>query len=60
MLGDGDTFWTFLSSIPWWAWFPILAIVGGVVQTIVRSSQRHKERMAMIQRGMHPDGRTPS
>lgn len=52
-------FYLFLSGIPWFAWIPISAIVlgvgGGVMTKLVELSQRHRERMAMIQAGMHPD-----
>jgi hypothetical protein len=45
--------------IPWFAWIPIIAIVGGVISNTVTSvakmTYRHRERMAMIQMGMHPD-----
>jgi hypothetical protein len=48
-----------LNAIPWFAWIPIVAIVGGVlsgtIQGIVRHTYRHRERMAMIRMGMHPD-----
>jgi hypothetical protein len=46
-------------AIPWFAWIPIVAIVGGVTSstiiTVARMTYRHRERMAMIQMGMHPD-----
>jgi hypothetical protein len=48
-----------LAAIPWFAWIPIIAIVGGVVtatiNSVVRLTYEHRERMAMIERGMHPD-----
>jgi hypothetical protein len=34
---------------------PIVAIVAGVAIVISRLLMRHRERMAMIERGMHPD-----
>ena len=47
-------------SIPWFAWIPIVAIVGGLISStikvLVEMRYRHTERMAMIQMGMHPDG----
>jgi hypothetical protein len=46
-------------SIPWFAWIPIIAIVGGIgagtLTKLVEMSHRHTERMAMIRMGMHPD-----
>jgi hypothetical protein len=48
-----------LYAIPWFAWIPIVAIVGGVVShtvtTVAGMAYRHRERMAMIQMGLHPD-----
>jgi hypothetical protein len=47
------------SVIPWFAWIPIVAIVGGVTSStiisVARMTYRHRERMAMIQMGIHPD-----
>jgi Flp pilus assembly protein protease CpaA len=34
---------------------PIAAIVVGGVVVVVKVLTRHRERMAMIERGMHPD-----
>ena len=34
---------------------PIAAIVVGGVITITKMYMRHRERMAMIEQGMHPD-----
>ncbi len=34
---------------------PIVAIVMGILYAIVAALIRHRERMAMIERGMHPD-----
>ncbi len=44
-----------LTAIPWFAWIPIVAIVCGTVQCVAKSSMRHRERIAMIRMGMHPD-----
>jgi hypothetical protein len=47
------------TAIPWFAWIPISAIVlgiaSGTITTLVKQSQQHFERMAMIRMGMHPD-----
>ena len=43
------------SSIPWFAWIAIVAIVCGTIQCLAKTSMRHKERIAMIRMGMHPD-----
>ena len=34
---------------------PIVAIVVGGLVAIIKMMIRHQERMAMIERGMHPD-----
>jgi hypothetical protein len=48
-----------LMGIPWFAWIPLSAIVlgitAGMITKVVESSHRHRERMAMIRAGMHPD-----
>ncbi len=44
----------FIRSIPWFAWIPILAIVGGTLHPVTGDDQRHIERMAMIKAGMDP------
>jgi hypothetical protein len=46
------------SAIPWFAWIPIVAIVCGTIGGVVNSIHKHKERMAMIHMGMHPDAKT--
>lgn len=41
---------------------PVVAIVGGFTYAIIKAIIRHRERLAMIERGMHPDhppGRQP-
>jgi uncharacterized membrane protein (DUF106 family) len=43
-----------LSAIPWYAWVAIIAIIGGVISGIVSQIINHRERMAMIERGMNP------
>ncbi len=45
----------FLSSMPWFAWVAIVAIVMGGLNGLLSSIHRHRERMAMIRQGMHPD-----
>ena len=56
ILADGNV-WTFLSSIPWWAWISIIVVVGMIVQQIMRMQNAHRERLAMIQQGLHPGKR---
>jgi hypothetical protein len=47
-----------IAAIPWFAWIPlsaiILGIASGTITTLVKQSQQHRERMAMIRMGMHP------
>ena len=47
--------WITLSSIPWYAWLAIVAIVCGSISGMVNAWFRHCEPMAMIRQGMHPD-----
>jgi hypothetical protein len=47
-----------LEALPWYAWIPILAIVCGTLGGLVKTSIIHRERMAMIRQGMHPDAPT--
>lgn len=51
-----NSFFQFLSTIPWFAWIPIAAIVAGAVVKVVRMNHRHQERMERIRHGMDPDG----
>ena len=34
---------------------PVVALVGGTVTSLVKKHYRHRERMAMIAQGIHPD-----
>jgi hypothetical protein len=58
-MSDMSDVFQFLETIPWFAWIPIIAIVGGITSgtmtKFVEIRHRHVERMAMIQQGMHPD-----
>lgn len=49
-----------LSLIPWYAWVAIVGIVSGSVSGIVKMLIDHRERMAMIDRGMNPDDPRPT
>jgi hypothetical protein len=44
----------FLTSIPWFAWLGIVAIVSGSGTQVVHRFFQHRERMAMIRQGMDP------
>ncbi len=50
-----ESFYTF----PWFAWIAIVAVGGGIISgaitTVVKHVCVHRERMAMIRMGMHPD-----
>lgn len=46
-----------IQALPWFAWVAIIAIVGGCITSITRMCMRHRERMAMITQGMHPDNK---
>ena len=58
LLSLGDVM-SILLSIPWYAWIPIVAIVGGIIVQVVKLWHRHAERMAMIEAGMNPDSQGP-
>ncbi|MGE3822257.1 MAG: hypothetical protein AB7I30_22815 [Isosphaeraceae bacterium] len=46
---------TVLSTIPWYAWIAIVAIVCSAASQTYRWRCRHAERMEMIRQGMNPD-----
>ncbi len=50
-----DRIIAFLNTWPWYAWIPIVAILCGTILSIIRMHIRHKERIAMIRQGIHPD-----
>jgi hypothetical protein len=52
---SSNGFAQFLIGIPWFAWIAIVAIVCESTAKIVKNSQRHFERMALIRMGLHPD-----
>ena len=37
------------------SFIPVVAILGGFAYAITKAVIRHRERLAMIERGMHPD-----
>jgi hypothetical protein len=47
-----------LATLPWFAWIAIVAIVSGSVCGTLKTLIIHRERMAMIRHGMHPDSVT--
>jgi hypothetical protein len=47
-----------LATLPWFAWIAIVAIVSGSVCGTLKTLIIHRERMAMIRNGMHPDSVT--
>ncbi len=49
---------TILNALPWFAWIPIVAIICGTIDVLFKQSIRHRERMAMIRFGIHPDAPT--
>ena len=49
-----------LNAFPWYAWIAIIAIGGGLIRSFVAGLMHHRERMAMIKAGMHPDSRGSS
>jgi hypothetical protein len=54
--GDNGFDWQILfSPAIIWVFIPIVAILVGAIGSIIHKSQQHRERMAMIAAGMHPD-----
>ncbi|HVP13630.1 MAG TPA: hypothetical protein VMV94_20820 [Phycisphaerae bacterium] len=54
VLAEGDNVWTFLMSIPWWVWIPVVAIIAGLIRQAMCMSQKHRERLEMIRHGIDP------
>ena len=52
-----DSIQEFMSSLPWYAWVAIIAIIGGTISSITRANHTHQQRMAMIKQGMDPSKR---
>lgn len=52
---DASTAERILSSMPWFGWIAIVAMVVGGVNTLVAGWIRHVERMALIRQGINPD-----
>ena len=44
-----------INALPWFAWIPIVAIVCGTIGGLMKTLIIHRERMAMIRNGIHPD-----
>jgi hypothetical protein len=44
-----------MAYLPWFAWIAIVAILSSTVTNIINAMIKHRERLAMIQMGMHPD-----
>jgi uncharacterized membrane protein (DUF106 family) len=47
-----------LATLPWFAWIAIVAIVSGTIGSVLKTLIIHRERMAMIRNGIHPDSVT--
>ena len=45
----------FLTSIPWFAWIAIVAIVCGAFTQVVNRHYEYEERMEKIRQGINPD-----
>jgi hypothetical protein len=54
-LAESD-WWVYLVQSPFLFYMiPIVGILAWAVVSLVRMQHRHQERLAMIERGMHPD-----
>ncbi len=49
-----------LDGMPWFGWIAIVAIVCGCFTGTINNFLSHRQRMAMIQQGMHPDTPAPT
>ena len=49
-----------IATLPWFAWIALAAILGGVLNAALKAWMIHRERMAMIERGFHPDEPGPA
>ena len=49
-----NEFWRWAGSIPWFAWIPIVAILGGTATSITKMIINHRERMERIRAGDFP------
>ena len=45
-------FWKLCQSIPWFAWVPIVAIIGGCSVAIVGCITSHREKMEKLRQGI--------
>ncbi len=45
-------FWKLCQSIPWFAWIPIVAILGGCAVAIVGCITCHREKMEKLRQGI--------
>jgi hypothetical protein len=44
-----------LTTMPWFGWVAIAAIVSGCLSGILKMRYQHLERIEMIRQGMNPD-----
>ncbi|MHC4432094.1 MAG: hypothetical protein ACYS14_01515 [Planctomycetota bacterium] len=45
-------FWKLCHSLPWFAWIPIVAIIGGCSVAIVGCITCHREKMEKLRQGI--------
>ncbi|MHC4169646.1 MAG: hypothetical protein ACYSWQ_22095 [Planctomycetota bacterium] len=45
-------FWKLCQSIPWFAWIPIVAIIGGCAVAIAACITCHREKMEKLRQGI--------
>jgi hypothetical protein len=53
--GDGFNWFLLFNPAVVWVLIPIVAILVGATAKIIQRSQEHRERMALIAAGLHPD-----
>jgi hypothetical protein len=49
-----DGFWHWASSIPWFAWVAIVAILAGCATSVATAIIKHREKMERIRFGDQP------
>ena len=53
--GGGFNWFLLFNPAVVWIFIPVVAILVGAMAKIIQRTQEHRERMAMIAAGLHPD-----
>lgn len=60
LLAEASSLFDWLDGMPWFGWIAIVAIVTGCVTGTINNMLTHRQRMAMIRQGLHPDTPPPA